>query len=246
MIMDKSSRLDIPLEDQRQAWNRWNATVRAKAIGKITERHARIVDESIAKFGRTDLKLIEIGCGTGWLCERLQRYGKVTGVDLSDEVLQKAREKAPAIDYVAGDFMSLDLPAGAFDIAFTLDTLSHFADQAGFIARVARLLKPGGLLIVVTQNKPVLERWSAIPGPQPGQIRQWVDHRRLGELLGKDFRDVKITSTFPVGDQGMLRLVNSYKLNKLVNLFVGSERVDRMKERAMLGHSLIAHAIRRE
>lgn len=243
--MDKSSRLDIPLEDQRQAWNKWNATVRAKALGKITERHARIVDDSISALGRNDLKLIEIGCGTGWLCERLRKHGKVTGVDLSDEVLQQARLKAPDIDYRAGDFMTLDLPEGAFDVALTLDTLSHFADQAGFIARVGKLVKPGGLLIVVTQNRPVLERWSAIPGPQPGQIRQWVDHHRLRELLSKDFRDVKIESTFPVGDQGLLRIINSYKLNKLFGAVIGTERIDRIKERAMLGHSLIAQAVKR-
>lgn len=242
--MDKSSRLDIPLEEQRQAWNKWNATVRAKALGKITERHAQIVDDAISAIGRKDLSLIEIGCGTGWLCERLRKHGKVTGVDLSDEVLQQARLKAPDIDYVAGDFMSLDLPAGAFDVALTLDTLSHFADQAGFIARVGRLLRPGGLLIVVTQNRPVLERWSAIPGPQPGQIRQWVDHHRLRELLSKEFRDVQILSTFPVGDQGLLRIVNSYKLNKVLGALVGTQRIEGMKERAMLGHSLIAQAVK--
>jgi SAM-dependent methyltransferase len=243
--MDKSSRLDIPLEEQRQAWNRWNATVRAKALGKITEQHARLVDEAIAALGRSDLKLIEVGCGTGWLCERLRKYGKVTGVDLSDEVLQQARLKSPEIEYLAGDFMTLDLPAAAFDVAFTLDTLSHFADQAGFISRVARVLRPGGLLVVVTQNRAVLERWSAIPGPQPGQIRQWVDHRKLRELLDREFRDVNIGSTFPVGDQGLLRIINSYKLNKVVNALVGGERVQRMKERAMLGHSLVAHATKR-
>ena len=167
--MDKSSRLDISLEAQREAWNRWNATIRAKQIGKITERHAQLVEGEIARIGRQGLSIIEIGCGTGWMCDRLRKFGSVTGVDLSDEVLAQSRLKWPGIEFIAGDFMTLDLPAARFDVVVAMDTLSHFADQAGFMERIARLLIPGGLFIVVTQNRPVLERWSAIPGPQPNR-----------------------------------------------------------------------------
>jgi SAM-dependent methyltransferase len=242
--MDKSSRLDIALEDQRKAWNQWNATVRARNMGRFTEHHASIVDAEIARLGRQDLKLIEVGCGTGWLCERIRKYGSVTGTDLSDEVLAEARLRTPDIEYVAGDFMALDLPRGHYDVAVTLDTLSHFVDQHAFMAKVASLLRPGGWLIVATQNRPVLERWSAIPGPQPGQVRQWVDHRRLRQLLKPNFASLRITSVDPVGDQGLLRIVNSVKLNKLGSFFIGQARLDRLKERAMLGHSLIATAQR--
>jgi 2-polyprenyl-3-methyl-5-hydroxy-6-metoxy-1,4-benzoquinol methylase len=124
----------------------------------------------------------------------------------------------------------------------SIDTLSHFVDQPAFVARIASLLKPGGALIIGTQNGPVLERWRAVPGPQPGQVRRWVDHRQLRRLLAPYFARVEIESIFPVGDQGLLRVINSVKLNRLACRVIPEGTLERAKERAMLGHTLMAFA----
>ncbi|MCW5632275.1 MAG: class I SAM-dependent methyltransferase [Rubrivivax sp.] len=240
--MSKSSPLDIPLEAQRVAWNRWNTEVREKRVSDISLRQAEVIEASIAGLGRCDLEIIELGCGTGWMCERLQRFGRVTGVDLSDEVVARARLRTPGINYVAGDFMTVDLPKAHFDCVVTLDTLSHFADQAAFVARAASMLVADGMFLAATQNRFVFERWSAVSGPNPGEIRHWVDHDSLRALLSPHFKQIEIRSIEPVGDQGLLRVVNSSKLNRLLAKFLGEGSLKRWKERAMLGQSLLVVA----
>ncbi|HEX6707572.1 MAG TPA: methyltransferase domain-containing protein [Albitalea sp.] len=242
--MDKSSHSDFTMDEQRRAWDVWNAAAREGRISDTSARQAQEVDRLVAALNRTDLSIIDVGCGTGWMAERLSRYGQVTGTDLAEEVLARARLRAPQVRFVAGDLFELDLPLQSFDVVITLEVLPHVKDQPAFMRRLAALLKPGGLLILATQNKPVLERWSAVGGPQPGQLRHWVDAHELRRLLEPEFQDVRIVSLTPVGDQGLLRIVNSTKLNALVGMVVPPAWIKRAKEKAMLGHTLLASARR--
>jgi 2-polyprenyl-3-methyl-5-hydroxy-6-metoxy-1,4-benzoquinol methylase len=244
-MMDKSSVVDdIPIEEQSRSWDDWNASARENKLSPSAERHAAAVEASVAALGRTDLNIIDIGCGTGWMCERLSKYGRVTGVDLSDHVLERARARLPHVRFLSGDLFQIELPSGSFDVVVTLEVLSHVRDQREFVGRLADLLKPAGLLIVATQNRPVFERWSAVGGPNPGQIRHWVDFRGLRALLAPRFEQVAISSMFPVGDQGYLRVVNSYRLNALLGMVVPRRWIEAAKEKAMLGHTLLARATR--
>lgn len=193
-------------------------------------------------LGRGDLRILDVGCGIGWLCERLARYGAVTGTDMTQSSLDKARARLQQVEFICGDFFEVALPEGAFDVVTSLEVLSHVADQPAFMTRIASLLKPGGLLILSTQNRPVFERWSAVPAPDPSQIRQWVDHRDLRTLLAPHFQDIEIRSVFPVGDRGLLRFVNSVKLNGILQRVVRRDTVQRWKESAMLGGTLMAFA----
>jgi SAM-dependent methyltransferase len=244
--MDKSSRLDIALQDQRHAWNRWNAEYRERAQGEVSGRQADLVEKWIAALGRNNLTLIDVGCGAGWLCERLSEYGRVTGTDLADEVISRARMRLPQVQFFAGDFFTMEFARESFDVAVSLEVLSHVADQPGFLSRIARLLRPGGVLMLATQNRPVLERWSAIGGPIPGQLRRWVDAAGLRSLLKADFDIVELTSVLPVGDQGLLRLVNSRKVNRALALLSSQARIDGFKERMLLGHTLMVLARKRD
>lgn len=236
------------MEDQVKAWNTWNEETRGEWSGEArnetSRRQTEIVEAAISDLRATDLRIIEVGCGTGWLCERLRKFGTVTGTDLADEVLARAAQKWPDVNFISGDFLSLDLPRAGFDVVVTLEVLSHFEDQAAFAARLAELLKPGGLLILATQNRPVLERWSAIGGPTTGQIRKWVNARELRSLLSPHFSNLMIKSIVPIGDQGFLRVINSVKLNRALELILPRGLILGAKERAMLGHTLIAQGLR--
>ena len=195
--------------------------------------------------GSRGIDLIDVGCGAGWMCERLARYGRVTGTDWADEVVERARRRLPQVQFIAGDFFSLQLAPECFDVAVSLEVLSHVADQAGFVQRIAHLLRPGGLLMLATQNRPVLERWSAVGGPIPGQLRRWVDAQGLRSLLDASFEILELTSVLPVGDQGLLRFVNSRKINRTLGLILSQNWLDKLKERHLLGHTLMVLARRR-
>lgn len=240
--MERASGLSI--EDQRGFWNRWNADTRERSLGDVSTRQAEIVLGWLRDIGRSDLRLLEVGCGAGWLCPELSRFGAVTGTDLSDEVLDRARKRAPEVEFVAGDFMALDFGAAAFDVAVALEVLSHVADQPTFVAKIAHHLRPGGYLMLATQNRPVLQRHNRIPPPAPGQLRHWVDKSELSGLLAEEFDIRELFSVTARADRGLMRIVNSYKLNVPVRAIFG-DRIERLKEAAGLGWTLMALARKR-
>lgn len=244
--MDKSSRTDIAPEEQRAAWNEWNAAYRENARGEVSLRQAQVIERWLSEHGQRDVALIDVDCGAGWMCERLLPFGRVTGTDWADEVVARAKRRLPQVQFLVGDFLALQIPAGQYDVAVSLEVLSHVADQAAFVGRIARLLRPGGLLMLATQNRPVLERWTAIGGPTPGQLRRWVDAPTLRKLVNEDFDVLELTSVLPVGDQGLLRFVNSRTINRALALMTGQAKIDRLKERHLLGHTLMLLARKRE
>jgi SAM-dependent methyltransferase len=235
------------IERQRRFWNSWNAKYREqiKAMPEANRRQARTVIGWVRALGRTDLDILEIGCGSGWFCRQLAAFGRVTGSDLSDEVLARSGASEPAITFLAGDFFELEFPSSAFDVVVSLEVLAHVGDQEGFVAKIARLLRPGGCAMLATQNRFVLERWSQVPPRADGQIRKWVDARSLRNLLRSRFEIVELGSVVPVGDRGILRWTNAPKFNGLLSLVASRPRIEAAKERLLLGHTLMALARKR-
>ena len=93
-------------------------------------------------------RILDAGCGSGRNMVELARRGTVTGLELATASLQAARARG-AGDVVPG---SLDepLPLGdaAFDLAVALDVLEHVEDDRAALRELARVLAPGGLLVV--------------------------------------------------------------------------------------------------
>lgn len=233
-----------PMELQRGFWNRWNASTREIVVGDSSLRQKEVLLRWVDKLNRTDLNIIDAGCGAGWLCEQLRKYGDVTGVDLADEVLERAKQRAPEVTFIAGDLMTIDLGSNRFDLTISLEVLSHVADQPAFIAKLAEITAPGGRLILATQNKPILKRNLDIEPVKPGQLRRWVDSGELRRLLRPHFKISKLRSLTPKGRGGILRFVNSRRLNAILRVLTGN-RAEKIKERLGLGFSLIVLAEKR-
>jgi SAM-dependent methyltransferase len=236
-LMNASS--PIPL--QQQFWNDWNASTREQSIDVVSTDQARVVTGWLNRLGRKDLDIIEVGCGAGWLCGDLRPFGRVTGTDLSDEVLTRAHARLPDVNFVAGDFLALDFPAAAFDVVVTLEVLAHVHDQRAFVSKLAQLLRPGGYLMLATQNRTVLQRYNRIPPPGPGQLRQWTNKEELGLLLARDFKVAEIFSITPRANKGLMRILHSRTFNRPIRALVG-DRVDRFKESIGLGWTLMTLA----
>jgi 2-polyprenyl-3-methyl-5-hydroxy-6-metoxy-1,4-benzoquinol methylase len=166
-------------------------------------------------------------------------FGSVTATDLSDEVLERAQRRFPKATFVSGDFMGLSF--GTFDVVVTLEVLSHVADQPSFVRKLASHLRPGGYLMMATQNRPVLEKFNNIPPPKPGHLRRWVDQNELRDLLKPHFEVLELFSVTCKANRGIMRWVNSRKVNKPVKALLG-DRVEHIKERMGLGWTLMTLA----
>ena len=94
--------------------------------------------------------VLEVGCGTGQLTERLAPFGfALTAIDLGASMVEVARERVPAgsAAFLAVPFEDLDADAGAFDLIISA-TAFHWVDPEVRFRKAARLLRPGGWLAV--------------------------------------------------------------------------------------------------
>jgi 2-polyprenyl-3-methyl-5-hydroxy-6-metoxy-1,4-benzoquinol methylase len=233
-----------PIDLQKSFWNGWNASTREKQIDEISIDQAKVIQNWLIAEGRVDLDIIDVGCGAGWLCSQLTPFGSVTGTDLSNECLERASLRNPTVKYVAGDFMELEFPTGAYDVVVSLEVLSHVSDQPAFVNKLSALLRPGGVLMMATQNKPVLMQ-NDIPPPAPGQLRKWVDRKELEDLLAPHFRVEQLFSITPRFNRGVWRIPNSYKLKHVaqaIGLGWAVRLIKRAQEQSWRGWTLMVLA----
>lgn len=111
---------------------------------------------------RPGMRALDLATGTGYLGRGLAQRGlKVTGLDVSPEMIEAARRldaaAGIAMDYVLGKAEQTGLPAGGFDLV-TAACCWHWFDRPKAAAEVLRLLEPGGSLVICSQD------WLPLPG----------------------------------------------------------------------------------
>ena len=152
----------------------------------------RVTSLAIEKLLPRDLTLADIGCGTGSLTFELARFAhKVIGVDLSSEMLRRARGVAEErrihnVEFQQGDALKLPLAAHSMDAAFCVMVLHFLPDPARAVAGLCRIVRPGGSVILVdlVQHK---QEW----------MREQMAHRWLGferKAMERWFRDAGIAN----------------------------------------------------
>ena len=130
-------------------------------------RLAFIREQALARFGRdpkarrpfAGLRALDIGCGGGLVSEPMARLGfEVTGVDAAPRNVGVARAHAEqvglAIDY-RGTTAEALLAAGEgpFDLVLNMEVIEHVPDPGAYLRDTARLIAPGGLMILATLNR---------------------------------------------------------------------------------------------
>jgi 2-polyprenyl-6-hydroxyphenyl methylase/3-demethylubiquinone-9 3-methyltransferase len=125
--------------------------------------------------GAAGLRVLDIGCGGGFITEELAALGcQVTGIDPSVVSVAAARahaaERGLRIEYRAGAGEDLPVPDASFSVACCCDVLEHVRDVDRVISEAARVLQPGGLFLFDTVNRTRRSRllmvWAvAFPGP---------------------------------------------------------------------------------
>ena len=167
-------------------------------------RLAFIREQALARFGGDPaarapfavLRLLDIGCGGGLLSEPMSRLGfAVTAVDASERNIgtasTHAAEQGLSIDFRCATAEALLAEgAGPFDVILNMEVIEHVADPGEFLRTCARLLAPGGLMIVATLNRTLKALALAKVGAEyvlrwvPAGTHDWRRFLKPEELTG--------------------------------------------------------------
>ncbi|MFV3129900.1 bifunctional 2-polyprenyl-6-hydroxyphenol methylase/3-demethylubiquinol 3-O-methyltransferase UbiG [Niveispirillum sp. KHB5.9] len=121
----------------------------------ICKAHGR---DPLAPRPLEGLRIIDVGCGGGLLAEPLARLGaSVTGIDAAEKNVKTAAAHAAEagvdVDYRAATAEDLAAAGERFDVVLAMEIVEHVADVDLFVAAVAALAKPGGLVFMATLNR---------------------------------------------------------------------------------------------
>jgi 2-polyprenyl-6-hydroxyphenyl methylase / 3-demethylubiquinone-9 3-methyltransferase len=164
----------------------WDAKGPFKPLHRINPvRLTYIRDQLCRKFGRdpkgpsslSGLSALDIGCGGGLVSEPLARLGaSVTGIDPAPENIEAAEAHAAGarvkVDYRAATAEEIAAKGVTFDAVLLLEVIEHVPDVPAFLKFVARLVKPGGVLVLSTLNRTLKAYALAIIGAE--FILRWL------------------------------------------------------------------------
>jgi demethylmenaquinone methyltransferase / 2-methoxy-6-polyprenyl-1,4-benzoquinol methylase len=194
----------LPSEGVRSMFDRiapvYDAMNRLMTAG-LDRRWRREAAEAVVRPGD---RVLDSCCGTGDLAiSAAAAGGKVTGIDFSKPMLERARRKAPELEWVEGDSLALPFADESFDAATVGFGVRNLAELERGLRELRRVLRPGGRVAVLEITRPrgplrpFLSVWfdrvvpvagKVLPGGRayaylPASVRRFPPAEELAELL---------------------------------------------------------------
>lgn len=194
----------------------WDPNGKFRPLHLYNPVRLRYLRDSICRrFGRDPeaprplegLRIVDIGCGGGLLCEPLARLGaEVLGVDAGETTVEVARLHAEQtgveVEYLRASAEELVAEGRRFDVVIAMEVVEHVADVPLFLDALVRLTAPGGMIAMATINRTPKAFALAILGAEyvlrwlPRGTHDWRKFLRPSELAaglrrhGADVRDL--------------------------------------------------------
>jgi len=178
-------------EQLRTEFNEWARAGRGDGMEKA---HRPIGEQAIALMHVTpEARVLDVGCGSGWATRVLAELafnGRVTGIDISDEMVRVASESSSSfanVDFQVASAERLPFPDREFTHAFSMESLYYYANIPKALSEIHRVLKPGGPFVTVVDLY-----W------ENEASHQWIDDLKVPvELLSiDDYRSLFIDAGF--------------------------------------------------
>jgi ubiquinone/menaquinone biosynthesis C-methylase UbiE len=160
-----------PDERLQNEFNRWAADGRGEEMERhhldITEKTIRLMDL------RAGERVLDLGCGAGWATRLLARmvgegpqgFGQVVGIDVSDEMIRRARESSREFEntmFVWGSAQQIPWEENFFEKVLSVESFYYYPDQDRVLAELFRVMAPRGrmfILINLYKDNPYSLRW---------------------------------------------------------------------------------------
>jgi ubiquinone/menaquinone biosynthesis C-methylase UbiE len=134
---------------------------RAAEYSRHRNVHPGVVDELVeSNLFSPQTGVLDVGCGTGNYAAALTEATgcRVTGVDPSRRMLDRARDAAPWESLMQASAERLPFGDDSFDVVMSTDVIHHVGDRDAYFGEAARVLRPGGRLVTVTDSHDIIPR----------------------------------------------------------------------------------------
>jgi ubiquinone/menaquinone biosynthesis C-methylase UbiE len=194
--------MTMDADQERARFDRWAPRYDRSLLQALlfSPTHAAVVTAAI-EAGSHPRSVLDLGCGTGRLLERAAQQwpdAALIGIDASPRMIAEARVKLSGdarFRFEVADAAALPLEPASVDLAFSTVSFHHWADQAGGVREVARVLGAGGLFVLADLAPPLLRGSLAnrVHGVRSRRklfeqaglsvVRQWRPTRLAGHVL---------------------------------------------------------------
>lgn len=160
-----------PNEDETKRWN-----VIEGFISKYVDR-------------KSEIQILDLGCGRGWLTNLLSKFGSVQGIEPVEPVVAYAKKLFPSIHFQAGystDLINQGL-TNHFDLIVSSEVFEHVPDdqKSTFVSTIFELLKNGGHAIITTPRQEAQEEWlKYFAAGQP--VEDWITEEKLLNIFSSN------------------------------------------------------------
>ncbi len=163
---------------------------------------------------------LEIGCGTGLFTRKVQEATRadITATDLSEDLLEEARAKFPAGNFVVADAMHLEFPDNSFDVVYGSSILHHL-EMHKALDEIFRVMKPKGRMvfaepnmlnpqILIQKNIPFIKAWLG-DSPDETAIVRWKFETMMKFSGFREIRIFPYDFLHPITPKALIGVVHS-------------------------------------
>ena len=194
-------------EQLRTEFNEW---ARAGKGESMERGHRPVGEQAIAQMRvEPESRVLDIGCGSGWASRLLAENafnGRVTGIDISDEMVRVAREQSkshPNIDFEVASAEQLPFADNEFTHAFSMESLYYYRNIPKALSEIHRVMKQGALFCAVMDlywENEATHQWVDTLNV-PVELLSIDDYRsRFSDAGFTNVRDARIIDPRPVPD----------------------------------------------
>ncbi len=213
-----------------------------KDFGIVYKIRSRLEANRLLSFCKglpADARILDVGCGDGFHLKLLRQYGKksweLEGIDIDKRAIEMAEKSGLSVHH--GSIESIALPQNRFDLALMIQTIEHVEKPAEVLMAVRNFLKPGGRLVIVTDNTDSLDfrffkksYWGGYHFPRHWNLFNRNSLKRLAEK--NDFEVVHLGTQYSpvnwvysihnwlVAKKSSRRLINRFTLKSTISLSV--------------------------